>query len=39
LISVNVDDLPLAVSRDGDDWVIQVPTRPGDGTLICIENK
>jgi hypothetical protein len=40
LMAVNVDDhTPLNVSRDGDDWVIQVPTRPGDGTLICIEDK
>ena len=40
VLAVNVDDhLPLDVSRDGDDWVIQVPTRPGDGTLICIQPK
>jgi hypothetical protein len=40
VMAVNVDDhSSLNVSRDGDDWVIQVPTRPGDGTLICIEGK
>jgi hypothetical protein len=37
---VNVNDhVPLAVSREGDDWIIHFPTRPGDGTLLCIEEK
>jgi hypothetical protein len=37
---VNVNDhVPVSVKRDGDDWVVQFPTRPGDGTLLCIEEK
>jgi len=34
--SVN-DSAPLSVHRDGADWVIDVPIRPGDGTLVAIE--
>lgn len=38
LLAVNVDDhLPLKVQRDGPDWLIQFPTRPGDGTLLCVQ--
>ena len=38
LHAVNVNDhCPLPVHRDGDDWLIEVTTRPGDGNLICLE--
>ena len=40
LLAVNVNDhIPLAATRDADDWVISVPTRPGDGTLVCVEEQ
>ena len=38
LMAVNVDDhQSLDVKRDGQAWVIQVTTRPGDGTLLCLQ--
>ena len=38
--AVNVNDhVPVSVKRDGDDWVVQFPTRPGDGTLLCLEES
>ena len=27
----------LAVRRDGDDWAIDVPLRPGDGELVAVQ--
>jgi hypothetical protein len=30
------DHLPLHVSRDGADWVIDVPLRPGDGQVVVL---
>jgi hypothetical protein len=30
------DHLPLNVSRDGVDWVIDVPLRPGDGQVVVL---
>jgi hypothetical protein len=35
-IDVN-EHTPLEVRRAGDYFEISVPTRPGDGTLVCIE--
>jgi hypothetical protein len=36
--AVNVNDnRALVVRRDKDDWLIDLPTRPGDGSLICVE--
>ena len=37
-VDVN-DHRSLAVRRDGDDWVIDLPVRPGDGTLIAVEES
>ena len=37
-VDVN-DNRPLAVSRDGDWWVIDAPLRPGDGSLICVKEQ
>lgn len=34
--SVN-DHTPLQVKREGDEWLIEVPLRPGDAQLICLE--
>jgi len=31
------DHEPLAVSRDGTDWLIQLPIRPGDGDVVVLE--
>ena len=28
---------PLRVKREGDSWIIETPLRPGDGTLIALE--
>jgi len=40
LTAVNVDDhLPVPVKRDGQDWLIQFTTRPGDGTLLCLQEQ
>jgi hypothetical protein len=40
LTGVNVDDhTPLDIKRDGPDWVIQFTTRPGDGSLLCLQAK
>jgi hypothetical protein len=33
------DNRTLAVSRDGDWWVIDTPLRPGDGSLICVKEQ
>jgi hypothetical protein len=33
------DHIPLPIHRDGVDWVIEVPTRPGDGNLIAIREE
>jgi hypothetical protein len=30
---------PLTVSRDGGDWLIQLPLRPGDGDVVVLEEK
>ena len=39
-VAVEVNDsVPLPVKKDGDDWVIDVPTRPGDGNLICLQEN
>jgi hypothetical protein len=36
--AVNINgNRTLAVRRDHDDWLIDLPTRPGDGSLICVE--
>jgi hypothetical protein len=35
-VDVN-DHRPLAVRRDGADWVIELPLRPGDAALVCVE--
>jgi len=41
--AVNVNDnRTLTVRRvreGGDDWLIDLPTRPGDGSLICVEEE
>lgn len=37
-VSVN-DHGALQVRREGDEWLIDVPTRPGDGNLICLEES
>jgi hypothetical protein len=38
--AVNVNDhLPVDVKRDGQDWVVSFATRPGDGTLLCVEER
>jgi hypothetical protein len=31
------DHLPLAVTRNGPDWVIRVPLRPADAAVVCLE--
>jgi hypothetical protein len=36
--SVN-DHVPLKVRRDGPDWVIAAPMRPGDGHLIAVRES
>ena len=33
------EHLPLAVHRDGNDWVVETPLRPGDGALIALEES
>ncbi len=33
------DHTTLVVRRDGPDWVIEVPMRPGDGALVCVEES
>jgi hypothetical protein len=33
------DHLPLAVRRDGEDWIIEVPLRPGDGQLVALRES
>ena len=35
-VDVN-DHRELVVHRDGPDWAIDVPMRPGDGTLIAVQ--
>jgi hypothetical protein len=37
-VDVN-DNRTLTVSRDGDWWVVHAPLRPGDGSLICVEEQ
>jgi hypothetical protein len=38
--AVNINDnRTLAVHRGKDDWLIDLPTRPGDGSLICVEEE
>jgi len=38
--AVNINDnRTLAVRKDGDGWLIDLPTRPGDGNLICVEEE
>jgi hypothetical protein len=38
--AVNINDNRiLAVRKDGDGWLIDLPTRPGDGSLICVEEE
>jgi hypothetical protein len=38
--AVNVNDsVRLNVHRDGDDWLIDVPTRVGDGNLVCVHEN
>jgi hypothetical protein len=32
-----VDHLPAKVPLDDGWWVVETPTRPGDGALLCIE--
>jgi hypothetical protein len=34
---VMLDHSPVKVTRDQDWWILEVPTRPGDGTLVCVE--
>ncbi len=34
--SVN-EHAPLKVSREGGEWAIEIPLRPGDAELICLE--
>jgi hypothetical protein len=31
------DHRTLAVRREGPDWVIDLPIRPGDGTLVAVQ--
>ena len=31
------DHRPLDIKRDGNDWLIQVPLRPGDGEVVVLE--
>jgi hypothetical protein len=31
------DHEPLTVTRDGTDWLIQLPLRPGDGDVVVLE--
>jgi hypothetical protein len=33
------DHRALAVTREGDWWSIEVPLRPGDGTLVCVREE
>ena len=36
--AVNVNEhQALVVRRDQADWLLDVPSRPGDGTLLCVE--
>lgn len=37
-VDVN-DHRPVEVRRDGADWLIELPLRPGDGALICVEER
>lgn len=37
-VNVNSHE-PLAVRRDGADWSITLPLRPGDGTLVAVEES
>ena len=38
--AVNVNDHePLQVHRDGGDWVVELPLRPGDGALIALSES
>jgi hypothetical protein len=38
--AVNVNShQTLTVRRDGGDWVIQLPIRPGDGVLVAIDEE
>jgi hypothetical protein len=38
--AVNVNDHePLVVRRDNNDWVIDLPLRPGDGALIALSES
>ncbi len=32
-----VDHSPIKVTRDGNGWKLEVPTRPGDGNVVCVE--
>jgi hypothetical protein len=31
------DHRPLDVQRNGDDWLVQVPLRPGDGEVVVLQ--
>jgi hypothetical protein len=37
-VDVN-DNRPLTLQRAGDWWVIEAPLRPGDASLICIQER
>jgi len=37
-ISLN-DHNTLSVKRDGKDWVVQLPVRPGDGDVVVLEQS
>jgi hypothetical protein len=37
-VDVN-DHRPLNIRRQGPDWLIEVPLRPGDGTLIAVKEE
>jgi len=38
--AVNVNDHePLSVHRDKDDWVIELPLRPGEGALVALSES
>lgn len=38
--AVNVNEhSALSVRRDGNDWIVEVPMRPGDGVLVCLNEN
>jgi hypothetical protein len=37
-IGVN-DSTHLPIRKDGHDWLIDVPTRPADGNVVCLQEE